>query len=56
MVSKEMLQLGRVRSAIRELFEFGRKRAAVVGEEKVYDLATPLSRRPRRLPRRWFVC
>jgi aspartate aminotransferase len=39
MVSKEMLQLGRVRSAIRELFEFGRKRAAVVGEENIYDFS-----------------
>ena len=39
MVSKEMLHLGRVRSAIRELFEFGRKRAAVVGEENIYDFS-----------------
>ena len=39
MVSKEMLQLGRVRSAIRELFEFGRKRAAVVGDENIYDFS-----------------
>lgn len=34
-----MLQLGRVRSAIRELFEFGRRRAAVVGSENVYDFS-----------------
>ncbi len=34
-----MLQLGRMRSAIRELFEFGRKRAAVVGEENIYDFS-----------------
>jgi aspartate aminotransferase len=39
MVSKDMLQLGRVRSAIRELFEFGRKRAAVVGEANIYDFS-----------------
>lgn len=39
MVSKEMLQLGRVRSAIRELFEFGRKRAAEVGPENVFDFS-----------------
>ena len=39
MVSKDMLHLGRVRSAIRELFEFGRKRAAVVGEENIYDFS-----------------
>lgn len=39
MVSKDMLNLGRVRSAIRELFEFGRKRAAIVGEANVYDFS-----------------
>jgi aspartate aminotransferase len=39
MVSQDMLRLGRVRSAIRELFEFGRKRAAIVGEENVYDFS-----------------
>jgi len=39
MVSKDMLNLGRVRSAIRELFEFGRKRAAIVGNENVYDFS-----------------
>ncbi|MEA4938626.1 MAG: pyridoxal phosphate-dependent aminotransferase [Christensenella sp.] len=39
MVSKEMLNAGRVRSAIRELFEFGRKRAAEVGEANVYDFS-----------------
>ena len=39
MVSKDMLNLGRVRSAIRELFEFGRKRAAIVGETNVYDFS-----------------
>ena len=51
MVSKEMLQLGRVRSAIRELFEFGRKRAAVVGGENVYDfsLGNPSVPPPKRL-------
>ena len=39
MVSKEMLNAGRVRSAIRELFEFGRKRAAEVGEANVFDFS-----------------
>lgn len=39
MVSKDMLNLGRVRSAIRELFEFGRKRAAIVGAANVYDFS-----------------
>jgi aspartate aminotransferase len=39
MVSKDMLNLGRVRSAIRELFEFGRKRAAIVGSANIYDFS-----------------
>ena len=39
MVSKDMLKLGRVRSAIRELFEFGRKRAAIVGDANIYDFS-----------------
>ena len=39
MVSKDMLNLGRVRSAIRELFEFGRKRAAIVGDANVFDFS-----------------
>ena len=39
MVSLDMLKLGRVRSAIRELFEFGRRRAAIVGSENVYDFS-----------------
>ncbi len=39
MVSKDMLSAGRVRSAIRELFEFGRKRAAEIGDTNVYDFS-----------------
>ena len=34
-----MYQLGSVRSAIRELFEYGKKRAAIVGKENVYDFS-----------------
>lgn len=37
MVSEKSLALGTVRSSIREIFEFGRQRAAVVGAENVYD-------------------
>ena len=36
--NESMYQLGSVRSAIRELFEYGKKRAAIVGKENVYDL------------------
>lgn len=37
MLSKESLALGTMRSCIREIFEFGNARAAVVGRENVYD-------------------
>lgn len=39
MVSKRMLELGTARSVIRELFEYGKKRAAEVGEERVFDFS-----------------
>jgi aspartate aminotransferase len=38
-VSEEMYGLGSKRSAIRELFEYGKKRAAEVGAENVYDFS-----------------
>ena len=34
-----MYELGSKRSAIRELFEYGKLRAAVVGVENVYDFS-----------------
>ncbi len=39
MINEKMYQLGSVRSAIRELFEYGKKRAQVVGKENVYDFS-----------------
>lgn len=39
MVSKEMLALGTARSVIRELFEYGKMRADIVGVENVYDFS-----------------
>ena len=39
MVSQRMLELGTARSVIRELFEYGRQRAAVVGPENVFDFS-----------------
>ena len=39
MISKEMVRLGPARSVIREIFEFGKGRAAVVGEENVLDFS-----------------
>lgn len=48
MVSQRMLQLGTARSVIRELFEYGRQRAAEVGAENVFDfsLGNPAYRHP----------
>lgn len=37
MVNQSAYQLGANRSCIRDLFEYGRQRAAIVGEENVYD-------------------
>lgn len=39
MLPQDMLALGTKRSAIRELFEYGKMRKAVVGEDKVYDFS-----------------
>lgn len=39
MVSPEMLQLGTARSLIRELFEYGKQRADIVGAENVFDFS-----------------
>ena len=38
-VNESMYQLGSVRSALRELFEYGKKRAEIVGRENVYDFS-----------------
>jgi aspartate aminotransferase len=39
MVNDSMKQLGNVRSVIRELFEYGKKRIAEIGAENVYDFS-----------------
>lgn len=39
MLSKEMIRLGTQRSVIREIFEYGRRRAAIVGKENVHDFS-----------------
>jgi len=39
MVSEKMLGLGSRRSCIRELFEFGRQRAEIVGRENIFDFS-----------------
>lgn len=39
MFSPKMLKLGKVRSVIREIFEYGRKRAAEIGAENVFDFS-----------------
>lgn len=39
MISKEMYELGSKRSAIRELFEYGKRQAEIVGSENVFDFS-----------------
>ena len=39
MLNKENVRLGQVRSGIRELFEYGKKRKAEIGEENVFDFS-----------------
>lgn len=37
MISQTMYELGTKKSTIRTIFEYGRKRAAIVGEDNIYD-------------------
>ncbi|WP_422487094.1 pyridoxal phosphate-dependent aminotransferase [Gudongella sp. DL1XJH-153] len=39
MISKDMYELGSKKSAIRELFEYGKKQAEIVGRENVFDFS-----------------
>ena len=39
MINQKMRALGAKRSVIRELFEYGKKRKAEIGEENVYDFS-----------------
>ncbi|MFT8350327.1 pyridoxal phosphate-dependent aminotransferase [Clostridium saccharoperbutylacetonicum] len=39
MLSKEMIEIGSKRSTIREIFEFGKRRAEIVGRDKIYDFS-----------------
>lgn len=39
MYNKSALQLGKSRSTIREIFEFGNQRAAIVGRENIFDFS-----------------
>lgn len=39
MLNQKNVQLGKVRSTIRELFEYGKKRKAEIGDENVYDFS-----------------
>ena len=41
MYNEKMHHLGSVRSVIRELFEFGKKRAQEIGADKVSDFSLP---------------
>ena len=39
MFAEKMVELGSRRSTIREIFEYGKKRAAVVGRENIFDFS-----------------
>ena len=39
MINEKMTQRGQSSSVIRELFEFGKQRKAIVGEDKVFDFS-----------------
>ena len=39
MFSEEILKLGTKKSTIREIFEYGKKRASVVGKENIFDFS-----------------
>ena len=39
MLSKEMIEIGSKKSTIREIFEFGKRRAKIVGRDKIYDFS-----------------
>lgn len=39
MINESNLQLGKVRSVIRELFEYGKRRKSQIGEDKVFDFS-----------------
>ena len=39
MFSKSMVELGQKRSTIREIFEYGKKRAAEIGAENLFDFS-----------------
>ena len=39
MISQEMAKLGKKRSIIREIFEYGKIRKAEIGEENVFDFS-----------------
>ena len=37
MINEKNVRLGKVRSSIRELFEYGKARKAEIGEDNVFD-------------------
>mgnify|MGYP002735060588 FL=1 len=39
MYSQKMYELGSKKSTIRAIFEYGKQRAAIVGEENIYDFS-----------------
>lgn len=47
MIAEKMMRLGEKRSSIREAYEYGRQRAALIGEENVFDFSRTHMSQPR---------
>ena len=39
MIAQDMMKLGKTRSVIREIFEYGNKRKQEIGADKVFDFS-----------------
>ena len=55
MLSKEVLELSKQHSVIRDIFEFGMQRAKEVGPENVFDFSIG-NRRKKSMRRRSGIC
>ena len=59
MLSKEVVELSKQHSVIRDIFEYGMKRAKEVGAENVFDFSIgnpSVFQRQKKLIRQHFVC
>lgn len=58
MLSKEVVELSKQHSIIRDIFEYGMKRAKEVGAENVFDLVSGIQvfQHQKKLMRQHFAC